>query len=64
MLGRKKQGARRHLTRISHINVSESDRVRLVAEPDALCKFIMERVDECMELVPAIDQALQKMTSR
>ncbi len=46
------------------IEVSESDRVRLVAEPDALGKFIIDRVDEFMELVPAIDQALQKMTRR
>jgi len=45
-------------------DVSESDRVRLVAEPDALGKFIIERVDEFMELVPVIDQALQKMTRR
>ena len=44
--------------------VSESDRVRLVAEPEALGKFIIERMDEFMELVPAIDQALQKMTRR
>lgn len=44
--------------------VSESDRVHLVAEPEALGKFIVERVDEFMELVPAIDHALQKMTRR
>lgn len=44
--------------------VSESDRVRLVSDPDALGKFIIERVDELMELVPAIDQALEKMTRR
>jgi hypothetical protein len=44
--------------------VSESDRVRLVADPDALGRFMIERVDEFMELVPAIDQALQKMTRR
>jgi len=36
----------------------------LVAEPDALAEFIIERVDEFMELVPAIDQVLQKMTRR
>jgi len=45
-------------------NVSESDRVRLVADPEALRKFVTERVDELMELVPAIDQAVQKMTRR
>ena len=45
-------------------DVSESDRVRLMADPDALSKFIIERIDEFMELVPAIDQALQKMTRR
>jgi hypothetical protein len=44
--------------------VSESDRVRFMAEPDALGKFIIERVDEFMELVPVIDQSLQKMTRR
>ena len=45
-------------------DVSDSDRVRLVTDPDALGKFIIARVDEAMELVPAIDQALQKMTRR
>jgi len=45
-------------------DVSESDRVLFVAEPDKLTKFIIERADELMELVPAIDQALQKMTRR
>lgn len=44
--------------------VSESDRVRLVAEPDALGKFIIDRAGEFMELIPAIEQALQKMTRR
>lgn len=45
-------------------DVAEADRVRLVAEPDALRKFIIDRVDEFMELIPAIDQALQQMTRR
>jgi len=45
-------------------DVSDADRVHLVAEPAALGKFIIERMDECMELVPAIDQALQGMTRR
>jgi hypothetical protein len=44
--------------------VSDNDRVRMVADPEALAKFIIERIDEFMELVPAIDQALQKMTRR
>ncbi len=44
--------------------VSESDRVHMVTEPDALSKFVIERLDEFMELVPAIDQAVQKMTRR
>lgn len=44
--------------------VSESDRVRLVAEPEALGKFIIERMDEFMELIPTIDQVLQKMTRK
>jgi hypothetical protein len=42
----------------------ESDRVRLVADPDALGKFIIERLDEFMELDRAIDETLQKMTHR
>ena len=45
-------------------DVPESGRVGLVAEPEALGKFVIERMDEFMELVPAIDQALQKMTRR
>jgi hypothetical protein len=45
-------------------DVSESDRVRMLSEPEALGKFIIERMNEFMELVPAIDQALQKMTRR
>jgi hypothetical protein len=44
--------------------VSESGRVHLVADPEALSKFVIERLDEFRELVPAIDQALQKMTRR
>ena len=45
--------------------VSEADRVRLVGEPDALSKFIVERFEEFgADLGPAIDQALQKMTAR
>jgi hypothetical protein len=44
------------------IDLRESDRIRLVAEPDALDKFIIERLDEFLELGPAIDQVLQKMT--
>ena len=45
-------------------DVSDADRVRLVAEPEALGKFIIARMDDFMELVPAIDQALQGMTRR
>jgi hypothetical protein len=44
--------------------VSESERVHMVTEPEALTKFVIERLDEFMELVPAIDQALQKVTHR
>jgi hypothetical protein len=36
----------------------------LVAEPDTLGKFVIERLDEFMELVPAVDLALLKMTRR
>jgi hypothetical protein len=45
-------------------DVSEADRVHLTADPDALGKFIIQRLDEFMELVPTIEQALQKMTRR
>jgi hypothetical protein len=44
--------------------MSDSDRVHLAAEPAALTKYIIERMDEFMELVPAVDQALGKMTRR
>jgi|HubBroStandDraft_4_1064222.scaffolds.fasta_scaffold73703_2 hypothetical protein len=44
--------------------VSESDRVALVSGSDALSKFVIERLDEFMELTPAVDQTLQKMTRR
>jgi len=46
------------------IEISESDRVHFVADPDALIKFVIERLDEFMELVPTIDQVLQRMTRR
>lgn len=46
------------------IDVTESDRVAMVGNSDALGKFIINRVDELMELVPAIDQTLSKMTRR
>ncbi len=45
-------------------DVSEAERVRLVTGPEALGQFVIERMDEFMELVPAIDQALQKMTRK
>jgi hypothetical protein len=45
-------------------DISESDRVRLVADPDALNAFIMQRIEEFTELVPAIDEALKTMTRR
>jgi hypothetical protein len=45
-------------------NVPESDRVRFVAEPEKLHKFVLERLEEFKRLVPAVDQALQKMTRR
>jgi len=35
-----------------------------VAKPEALYKFIIERLDEFMDLVPAIDQTLQQVTRR
>ena len=44
--------------------VSESDRLLFVAEPETLTKFIIERMDEFMEIVPAIEQTLQKMTRK
>jgi len=45
-------------------DLSESDRVGLVTDPAALGKFIIAQLDESMELVPAIDQTLQRMTRR
>ena len=45
-------------------DVSNADRVSLVSDPDAMCRFILERVGENMELVPAINETLQKMTRR
>jgi hypothetical protein len=47
-----------------YAEVSDADRVRFVSEPGQLVKFIADRVDEFMELVPSIDQALQRMTRR
>jgi hypothetical protein len=47
-----------------YIEVKESDRVHLVAEPDTLGRFIIDRVDEFTELIPTIDQVLQTLTRR
>lgn len=45
--------------------VTEADRLRLAADPDALSAFIKEHLAEAVsELGPAIDQALQKMTPK
>ena len=44
--------------------IPEAERVRLMTEPDALHTFLVARVDECLELVPAIDATLKKMTRR
>lgn len=44
--------------------VTDADRVRLVKDPDALARFMAERIDEFMEVVPHIDATLQKMTRR
>ncbi len=51
-------------TTVSEKGLSSDFDVRLMTDPDALGKFIIERVDKFMELVPPIDQALQKMTRR
>ena len=45
-------------------DVSDEHRVHLVTEPEAFIKYVIERLDEFAELVPAIDQALQKMARR
>ena len=45
-------------------DVSDEDRVHLVTDSEALTKYAIDRLDEFAELVPAIDQALQKMTRR
>ena len=47
-----------------YAEVSEADRVRFVSDPEQLVKFVTERVEELMELVPVVDQTLQKMTRR
>jgi len=44
--------------------VSEAERVGLVADPDTLGAFVLQRLEEFAELTPAIDLALQKMTRR
>jgi hypothetical protein len=44
--------------------VSESDRVRMASEPDVLRAFLLERLDEFTELVPAVDQTLAQMTRK
>ena len=45
--------------------VTEAERLRLVAEPEALSKFVVDRLEEFIaELGPAIDQVLQKMTAK
>jgi hypothetical protein len=46
------------------LEISEADRVHLVGEPEDLYKFLTERLDEFVELAPAVDQALQKLTRR
>ncbi len=46
------------------VEVSESDRVQMMAHPEELIRFVLARLDESMELVPAIDQALQQLTKR
>jgi hypothetical protein len=44
--------------------VTESDRLRLGADPEALVQFVLSQVDETMELVPLIDEAAQRLTKR
>ncbi len=45
-------------------DISDSDRVTLVSDPERLAAFVIKGADELMELAPAIDQVLQKMTRR
>jgi hypothetical protein len=44
--------------------VSESDRVRMVSDPDALRGFLLERLHEFSELVPTVDQALAQLARK
>jgi hypothetical protein len=44
--------------------ISEADRVSMVAHPDELTRFVLGCLDEATVLVPAIDQALGRMTRR
>lgn len=44
--------------------VSPAARVRLVTEPDELAKVLVAQVEDFMELVPAVDATLKKMTRK
>ena len=41
-------------------DISEAQRVRWMAEPATLVQFLLERLDECGALVPAVNRALEK----
>jgi len=39
--------------------VDDAERVRWMSEPDALAQFLLARLDEAQEIVPAVDKALE-----
>jgi len=43
-------------------DVTEAERVSLVGEPEALSKFVISRLEEFTELIPALDQVIEKLT--
>ena len=45
---------------IVHRDIDEAQRVHWLAEPGQLLHFLMGRLDECEEVVPAVSQALTK----
>lgn len=45
---------------IVHRDIDEAQRVHWMAEPGQLVHFLVERLNECEELVPAVNKALAK----
>lgn len=47
-----------------YAEVSPAERLRLVAEPEELARFLVARVEDFMELVLAVDATLARMTRK